>query len=65
MEMKDDVKFVVDYCDTGSTLEIQTAAGAVTIQVNCIPPAKLKELHTILSEEIAKGPRKHPFEKRQ
>jgi hypothetical protein len=26
MEMKDDVKFVVDYCDTGSTLEIQTAA---------------------------------------
>jgi hypothetical protein len=35
------------------------------IRLDCIPPAKLKELRDVLDAEIAKGARKHIFEKRK
>ncbi len=59
----DGVNFVVDYCESGSTLDICTGAGSM-IRLDCIPPAKLKELRDVLDAEIAKGARKHIFEKR-
>lgn len=60
----DDVIFVPDYCESGSALEIRTPAGLM-LRLDCIPPAKLKELRDVLDAEIAKGARKHIFEKRK
>lgn len=63
LEIKDDVQFVADYCETGSSLEIQNA-GNVLIRIDCMPPAILVRLRDALNEEIAKGARKNCFEKR-
>lgn len=64
LETQDDVKFVANYCETGSSIEILTPVGYSLLKIECIPPAILVRLRDALNEEIAKGVKKNPFEKR-
>ena len=63
LNAQDDLKFVIDYCETGSSLDIQTEVGNSLIRLDCIPPAILIRLRDSLSECIVKGARKSQVHK--
>lgn len=61
----DDMKFKVEYCETGSQLEIQNKVGMPILTLACIPPAMLVRLRDEITAEIELGVKKSPFDKRK
>ncbi len=57
----DNVKFGIDYCETGSSFEIQNEVGVPMFTLACIPPAMLVRLRDELTAEIDKGARLSPL----